>query len=33
VNDQVDLGVVFADDLKHAGDFYVITFAGRFYIR
>jgi hypothetical protein len=31
--DQVDVGVVFSDDLKNAGDFYVITFAGRFYIK
>ncbi len=32
-SDQLDLGVVFADDLKHAGDAYAITFGGRYYIK
>jgi hypothetical protein len=32
-NDQLDLGLTFADDLNHAGDFYVITLAGRYYIK
>ncbi|MGE5187237.1 MAG: hypothetical protein ACM31C_34550 [Acidobacteriota bacterium] len=33
VNDQLDLGVTFADDLKSAGDFYVFTLAARYYIK
>jgi len=32
-SDKMDLGVVFADDLKNAGDLYTITFAGRYYIK
>jgi hypothetical protein len=31
-NRQLDLGVTFADDLKNASDFYVITVAGRLYL-
>jgi hypothetical protein len=30
---NLDLGVTFSDDLKHAGDRYVITFGGRYYIQ
>jgi hypothetical protein len=33
VSDQLDVGAVFADDLKNAGDLYVFTLAGRFYIK
>jgi hypothetical protein len=33
VNDTLDVGAVFADDLKNASDFYVFTIAGRFYIK
>lgn len=32
-SDQLDLGVTFVDDLKHAGDAYAFTFGGRYYIK
>ncbi len=30
---KFDAGIVFADDLKAAGDDYIITFVGRYYIK
>jgi hypothetical protein len=30
---QLDIGITFADDLKDAGDFYVINLVGRFFIK
>ena len=30
---KFDAGIVFSDDLKAAGDYYIITFVGRYYIK
>jgi hypothetical protein len=32
-NDKLDVGVNFADDLKNAGDIYMFTLAGRYYVK
>ncbi len=32
-NDKLDVGLQFSDDLKNAGDFYVISLVGRYYVK
>ena len=32
-NDKLDLGLQFQDDLEHAGDFFVISLVGRYYVK
>ena len=33
VSNQLDVGVQFTDDLENAGDFYLVSFVGRYYVK